>query len=153
MENPVQEEKRMTYQEVLKQANGKMGPYCRACPVCNGKACRNTIPGPGAKGYGDTAMRNFDEWKKIRVNMDTLTENCTPDTSFDFFGYKMKYPIFAGPVGAVNLHYGEKLNDVSYNQILVSGCAAAGTDRRSGASFKTRLSGLWRRLGRPLRRI
>ena len=116
----------MTYQEVLKQANGKMGPYCRACPVCNGKACRNTIPGPGAKGYGDTAMRNFDEWKKIRVNMDTLTENCTPDTSFDFFGYKMKYPIFAGPVGAVNLHYGEKLNDVSYNQILVSGCAAAG---------------------------
>ena len=116
----------MTYQEVLKNASGKMGPYCKVCPVCNGKACRNTIPGPGAKGFGDTAIRNFDEWKKIRVNMDTLTENCTPDTSFDFFGYKMKYPIFAGPVGAVNLHYGEKLNDVSYNQILVSGCAAAG---------------------------
>ena len=116
----------MTYQEVQKHASGKMGPYCRACPVCNGKACSNTIPGPGAKGYGDTAMRNFEQWKKIRVNMDTLTENCTPDTSFDFFGYRMKYPIFAGPVGAVNLHYGDKLDDVSYNQILVSGCAAAG---------------------------
>ena len=116
----------MTYQEVLQNASGKMGPYCKVCNVCNGKACRNTLPGPGAKGFGDTAIRNFDEWKKIRVNMDTLTENCTPDTSFDFFGYQMKYPIFAGPVGAVNLHYGDMLDDVSYNQILVSGCAAAG---------------------------
>ena len=116
----------MTYQEVLQNASGKMGPYCKVCNVCNGKACRNTLPGPGSKGFGDTAIRNFDEWKKIRVNMDTLTENCTPDTSFDFFGYQMKYPIFAGPVGAVNLHYGDMLDDVSYNRILVSGCAAAG---------------------------
>ena len=116
----------MTYQEVLENAQGKMGPSCKVCPVCNGRACRSTMPGPGAKGYGDTAIRNFEEWKKIRVNMDTLTQNCSPDTSFDFFGYTMKYPIFAGPVGAVNLHYGDMLDDVSYNQILVSGCAQAG---------------------------
>ena len=115
----------MTYQEVLDNAQGNMGP-CRACPVCNGRACKNTIPGPGAKGYGDTAIRNFEEWKKIRVNMDTLCENFTPDTTFDFFGYSMKYPIFAGPVGAVNLHYGDLLDDVAYNDILVSGCAQAG---------------------------
>lgn len=115
----------MTFQEVLENAQGKMGP-CKACPVCNGKACRGMIPGPGAKGYGDTAIRNFDEWKKIRVNMDTLCANCTPDTGFDFFGYRMKYPVFAGPVGAVNLHYGDMLDDVSYNDILVSGCADAG---------------------------
>jgi hypothetical protein len=84
------------------------------------------MPGPGAKGYGDTAIRNFEEWKKIRVNMDTLCENFTPDTSFDFFGYTMKYPIFAGPVGAVNLHYGDLMDDVAYNDLLVSGCADAG---------------------------
>ena len=116
----------MEYKEILENARGCIGPFCKVCPVCNGKACRNTIPGPGSKGFGDTAIRNFDEWKKIRVNMDTLTENCTPDTSFDFFGYQMKYPVFAGPVGAVNLHYGDMLDDVSYNKILVSGCAAAG---------------------------
>ena len=45
---------------------------------------------------------------------------------FDFFGYSMKYPIFAGPVGAVNLHYGDLMDDVAYNDILVSGCAEAG---------------------------
>lgn len=115
----------MTFQEVLENAQGKMGP-CKACPVCNGRACRNMIPGPGAKGYGDTAIRNFEEWKKIRVNMDTLCENTVPDTGFDFFGYHMEYPVFAGPVGAVNLHYGDMLDDVAYNDILVSGCADAG---------------------------
>jgi isopentenyl diphosphate isomerase/L-lactate dehydrogenase-like FMN-dependent dehydrogenase len=84
------------------------------------------MPGPGAKGVGDVAIRNYDAWKKIRVNMDTLHETFTPDTSFDFFGCHMKYPIFAGPVGAVNLHYGDKLNDVQYNDILVRACADLG---------------------------
>ena len=39
----------MTYAEVLKNAREKMGQYCKACPVCNGVACKNQIPGPGAK--------------------------------------------------------------------------------------------------------
>ena len=45
----------MTYQEVLQAAKGQMGP-CRACPVCNGRACGGTIPGPGAKGSGTVAV-------------------------------------------------------------------------------------------------
>ena len=40
----------MTYDEVLKSARGNMGPYCKVCPVCNGAACKNQMPGPGAKG-------------------------------------------------------------------------------------------------------
>ncbi len=116
----------MTYQEVLEKAKTCSGPYCKACPVCDGRACRNQIPGPGAKGVGDTAIRNYDQWKKIRVNMDTLNENKTPDTSIELFGKKFRYPIFAGPVGAVNLHYGDKLDDVAYNNILVKACADAG---------------------------
>lgn len=116
----------MTYQDVLANARTCIGPHCKACPVCNGKACGAQMPGPGAKGVGDTAIRNYDAWKKIRINMDTISENLTPDTSFDFFGHTMKYPFFAGPVGAVKLHYGDKLDDVGYNDILVSACADAG---------------------------
>ena len=48
------------------------------------------------------------------------------DTSLSLFGKDFKYPFFAGPVGAVNLHYGDSLNDVSYNDILVSSCAELG---------------------------
>ncbi|MCB7304709.1 alpha-hydroxy-acid oxidizing protein [Bariatricus massiliensis] len=116
----------MTYQEVLENAKECMGTYCKACPVCNGKACRNQIPGPGAKGVGDTAIRNYEKWQDIRVNMDTICENRPIDASLELFGQTFAYPFFAGPVGAVNMHYSEKYDDISYNQELVSACAEAG---------------------------
>ena len=96
----------MTYKEVLQAAQGQMGP-CRACPVCNGRACGGTIPGPGAKGSGTVAVRNFDAWRNVRLNMDTIHENFEPDTSLTLFGRNFKYPFFAGPVGAMALHYGD----------------------------------------------
>ena len=103
-----------------------MKPHCMACEECNGRACKNHLPGPGSKGVGDGATRNYEGWKNIRVNLDTIHENFEPDTTFEFFDREMKYPIFAGPVGAVNMHYGEKYNDVEYNNILVRACADAG---------------------------
>ena len=89
-----------------------MQPHCLACNECNGRACGKKMPGPGSKGIGDGATRNYEGWKKIRVNMDTIHELFEPDTSFDFFGKKMRYPIFAGPVGAVNMHYGDLMEDI-----------------------------------------
>jgi hypothetical protein len=127
----------MTYQEILANARTCIGPYCKACPQCNGKACGAQMPGPGAKGVGDTAIRNYDAWKKIRINLDTISENVVPDTSMDFFGHTMKYPFFAGPVGAVKLHYGDKLDDVAYNDILVSACADAGIAAFTGDGTNT----------------
>ena len=97
----------MTQEEVLKNARTCLGPYCKGCPVCNGRACKNTMPGPGAKGEGDTAIRNYDKWREIRVQMDTLCENGPVDTRLELFGKQFAYPFFAGPVGAVNLHYGD----------------------------------------------
>jgi len=116
----------MNYAECLELARGKMGNYCKACPECNGRACKNQMPGPGAKGIGDMAIRNYDKWKEIRVQMDTLVEKRPIDTSLSLFGKNFQYPFFAGPVGAVNMHYGDSLNDVSYNDILVSSCAEFG---------------------------
>ncbi len=116
----------MNYQEAVQNAKSTIGKYCKACPECNGRACRSQIPGPGAKGYGDTAIRNYDKWKEIRIHMDTLTENKPVSTSLEIFGKKFAYPFFAGPVGAVNLHYGDKYDDLSYNEILVGACADAG---------------------------
>ena len=116
----------MNYNEVLENAKKNIGELCKACPVCNGDACKNKIPGPGAKGVGDTAIRNYSKWQEIRVNMDTICENKTVDTSVELFGKKFEYPFFAGPVGAVTLHYSDKYNDVTYNDVLVSACAEKG---------------------------
>ena len=116
----------MNYQEVLEAARPNMGQVCKACAVCNGRACGNRIPGPGAKGTGDVAIRNYEAWQKIRVNMDTLTKKHPVDTSIQLFGKTFQYPFFAGPVGAVNLHYGDKYNDMTYNDVLVAACAQVG---------------------------
>lgn len=115
----------MTYQEVLQSARGQMGP-CKVCPVCDGRGCRNTIPGPGAKGVGDVAIRNYSAWQNVRVNMDTICASGTPDTSLSLFGHSYRIPVFAGPVGAVQLHYGTKYDDLTYNDILVAACRGSG---------------------------
>ena len=115
----------MTYQQVIQQARGQMGP-CKACPVCDGKGCRGTIPGPGAKGIGDTAIRNYNAWQAVRLNMDTICASGQPDTRCSLLGQQFSLPVFAGPVGAVQLHYGQKYNDIDYNDILVPACREAG---------------------------
>lgn len=120
------EEFAVTYQEILAAARTCSGPYCKVCPVCNGLACKNTVPGPGAKGIGTGAIRNYQKWQELCVNMDTICENKPVDTAFQLFGQTFALPVFAAPVGAMQLHYGDKYDDLTYNDILVSACAAAG---------------------------
>ena len=116
----------MTYQEVLANARTCMGPHCKSCPTCNGLGCRNAIPGPGAKGVGTGFIRNYQKWQELCVNMDTICENKPVDTSFALFGQTVDLPVFAAPVGAMQLHYGDKYDDLAYNDILVAACAQAG---------------------------
>lgn len=116
----------MNYNEILAAAKDCVGPYCKACPVCNGKACGNSMPGPGCKYPGNVAARNFDKWQEICVNMDTLCPNADPDVSFELFGHKFVAPIFAAPLGSIDLHYGPKYKDQQYNSILVKVAAEYG---------------------------
>lgn len=116
----------MNFTEVTENARGKIGPYCKACPVCNGVACKNHIPGPGAKGVGDVAIRNYKKWQEVRVNMDTLCAQEDTSTELELFGQTFTYPIFAAPVGSVKMHYGEQFTDETYDQILVEACAQNG---------------------------
>lgn len=86
----------MKYEDAVKNAKNNIGSLCRACNICNGAACRNTMPGPGAKGTGDTAVRNFQKWQEIRVNMDTICPMGETVTSLEIFGENFRYPFFAG---------------------------------------------------------
>lgn len=115
----------MTYQEALQNARGKMGG-CQACPVCSGQACKNTIPGPGAKGSGTVAMRNYEAWQKLYLNMDTIGPERGMDTSIRLFGETFDIPVFAAPIAAVTNHYGDKYDEYQYTETLARGCRAAG---------------------------
>ena len=129
----------MNYDEVVKAARACIGDSCKVCSVCNGMGCRNRIPGPGAKGVGDTAVRNYQKWQEIRVNMDTLHENVPVDTSCTLFGRTFRYPFFAGPVGAVNMHYSDKYDDLAYNNVLVDACAKAGIAAFTGDGMNPKI--------------
>lgn len=122
----------MTYKEILEKSRDMVGPYCKACPVCNGKACGNAMPGPGSKVPGNVAARNYEKWQEIFVNMDTLCPNETVDTSFELFGKKFAAPIFIAPLGALNMHYGDKHTDITYNNILVPAAANYGVCALTG---------------------
>lgn len=122
----------MNYNEVLENARKNIGDHCKVCFECNGKACRGVIPGPGGKGTGIGFVRNYDDLKKISINMDTIYECEEADTSFELFGKKFKYPLFAGPVGAVKIHYSDLYDDLTYSEALVKGCKDAGVAAFTG---------------------
>ena len=81
----------MTYEEVMKKANQKQDHIVRFVRSVTEEPVKPDAR-TGAKGVGDVAMRNYDAWKEIRINMDTICENVTPDTSIELFGEKFAYP-------------------------------------------------------------
>jgi len=115
----------MTYEEVRKNAR-KHAALCKFCPICDGVACKNTVPGPGAKGSGTVAVRNYNAWQSIYLNMDTISEEKSVETSVTLFGQKFSYPIFAAPMGAVGEHFTDCLTQADYDDQLIKGCMESG---------------------------
>lgn len=122
----------MDYKEMLENARKNLGPLCKACPVCNGAACAANMPGPGPKQPGNGNARNYNAWQNIFVNMDTISSNETPDTTFSLFGHDFALPVFSAPIGALPMHYGPAYNDFSYNDIMVPTCAGFGVAAFTG---------------------
>lgn len=116
----------MNYSEVLENAKKTIGPNCHVCPVCNGIACGNTLPGPGSKGPGNGANDNYNAWKKIKVNMDTIVANTEIDTSTDFFGKKLELPLFSAPIGSIRLQYNPTDDVKDFNEKCIAACENKG---------------------------
>ena len=95
----------MEYKEILEEARKQTAP----------------------QAPGNAAARNYDKWQEIFVNMDTLCQSVPdPDVSFELFGHRFSAPIFVAPLGAVDMHYGPKYNDQSYNVDMMQGAIASG---------------------------
>ncbi|NCB51887.1 MAG: alpha-hydroxy-acid oxidizing protein [Clostridia bacterium] len=116
----------MEYGEILENAKKTIGELCYCCPVCNGLACGNTIPGPGSKAPGNGANRNWKAWQEIYVNMDTIAPDTSVDTSLQLFGQKFRYPFFAAPVGSLKINYQAGKDMREYNDIMIESCVEAG---------------------------
>lgn len=120
-----------TYQESAALARQQMGP-CKACPVCDGRACKGKMPGPGAKGSGMVALENVDAWTDLHVVMNTFHEIFAADTHTTLLKsartpLELALPVMIAPVGDVERHYGTKLSMQEYNSLVLEAAAASGT--------------------------
>lgn len=116
----------MNYSEVLENARKNIGPNCQACPVCNGLACKNTLPGPGSKAPGNGANDNYNAWRKIKLNMDTIVPNVEIDTSTDFLGRKLNFPLLSAPIGSIKLQYNPTDDVRDFNEKCLAACESRG---------------------------
>lgn len=114
----------MTYDEVREKAR-KTILRCNACPVCNGLACGNTIPGPGSKAPGNGANVNWSVWQKIGLNMDVFAPDGDVSTDCELFGAKLKLPLLSGPIGALT-QYSETDVTLEYNDGVIEAAAKSG---------------------------
>ena len=141
----------MDYQELAAAARGNIGPFCRACPTCDGRGCKGTIPGPGAKGTGTVAIRNHEAWQQVLVNMDCVHATFVASTSTTLLGQDLSLPVMIGPVGDVQRHYGQKYDTVTYNECALRAAAAEGTLALTGdglnGEIMTRATALIGQLG------
>ena len=115
-----------TMKEIKQEAKTKM-TKCRACPVCNGLACRGEVPGPGGKGSGSTFVRNVAQLSKVKVNMDVTCGAIVPDTSGMLFGKEVSLPVYAAPIAGITNNFGAEMSDTQYNADILDGCIMANT--------------------------
>lgn len=124
----------MTYEEIKVNARKNMNGLCKLCPVCNGVACREVIPGPGARGTADSFVRSYNKLQEIKILTDTIYRSCPITAETELFGRKLRYPFLAGPIGVVDVYYGDRYHDAEYAMELLEGCAAAGIAAFTGDS-------------------
>jgi isopentenyl diphosphate isomerase/L-lactate dehydrogenase-like FMN-dependent dehydrogenase len=81
-------------------------------------------------------IRNFQELRKIRLNMDTIYAPGDVSTTTTLFGKEFALPVFAAPIGAVAMHYSEGHDDLSYSTAVLEGCMSAGSIAFTGDDVK-----------------
>lgn len=118
----------MTYAEVLERARAALSPRCTVCLVCNGRACAGRIPGPGGKGTGATAQRNFSYLAEhVKVEQRVLRAPFETDCTLELAGKQFATPIFAAPIGLIEGNYASHLTERTYAEAVVTGTQRAGS--------------------------
>lgn len=116
----------MDYSEVLENARRNIGPKCKVCPVCDGRGCGNTLPGPGSKGPGNGANDNYNAWRRIKLNMDVIMPNTAIDTSVEFLGRTLAFPLVTGPIGSIGMQFNPTDDVRDFNDKCMAACETRG---------------------------
>ncbi|MBO7703529.1 MAG: alpha-hydroxy-acid oxidizing protein [Solobacterium sp.] len=129
----------MNFEEVLENAKKRIGPNCRVCPVCDGRGCGNLMPGPGSKAPGNGAWDNYQAWRRIRVNMDTIVENRGTDTGTELFGKTLSFPLLTAPIGSIRHQFNPEDDVSDFNEKCMAACETRGIMHAYGNGLEMRI--------------
>ncbi|HCK69188.1 MAG TPA: hypothetical protein DHW17_07890, partial [Nitrospina sp.] len=81
---------------------------------------------------------------RYQVNLRTIHDIKTPDTSVELFGHKLALPVLAAPITGMETNLAEGMDEREYADAILDGCLECGTLGMvgDGASPKKYLIGL-----------
>lgn len=132
----------MDLKKVRQIAKERLKPFCRMCPVCDGRACAGEVPGFGGIGTGASFMNNVQALKKWHLNLRTLHDVSEPNTSTTLFGEKLATPILGAPMAGTKPNLNGLISDYELTKAIIQGCRQAGTFGMAGDVGKYALQAL-----------
>ncbi len=122
----------MNIAAIRQTAKERFKGTCRACRVCDGRACAGEMPGMGGTGTGSSFIANVEALAAIKLNLRTIHDASEPAISFELFGYKLSMPILAAPVAGMRLNMGDAMPEADFVMTMIKGCIAAGSVGMTG---------------------
>lgn len=113
--------------DIRQKARERIKSHCKVCPICDGRVCAGQVPGIGGIGTGASFQNNVAAFAKLRLAMRVLHSANEPDTRCTLWGRELALPVLAAPIGSVKNNLGSDLSEGDYSELVITGCAQAGT--------------------------
>ncbi len=117
----------MDLKSIRATAREKLKGYCRVCPVCNGVVCAGEVPGMGGTGSGSAFRENLEALARHRLNMRTIHDVKTTNTSFTLWGEQLSMPILSAPLTGTTYNMGGQMSEAEFTEAIIAGSVLAGT--------------------------
>ncbi|MBF0377243.1 MAG: alpha-hydroxy-acid oxidizing protein [Desulfamplus sp.] len=122
-----------TPEDVRDSARKRLKGLCAAYPLCDGnfdKICQKEAYGKpigfGGAGQGVSFKNNVQSLMNIKLKMRVVGEHTEPDTSIDFLGIKLDFPVMGSSTAGIE-KYNDAMAEKDFCRAVVRGCKEAGT--------------------------
>lgn len=122
-----------TPEDVRNVARKRLKGLCAAYPLCDGnfdKVCQKEAYGKpigfGGAGQGVSFRNNVQALMNLRLKMRVVGEHVEPDTSMNFLGINLAFPVMAASTAGIE-KYNNAMPEKDFCRAIVRGCKEAGT--------------------------
>ncbi len=131
----------MTLKMAREQAKKNLQGVCAVNRVCDGQSgrlCQGMKYGEklgfGGEGQGLSFTNNFNALRDIRLKIKLVKTHQIPDTSADFFGVKVKFPVLAAPMSGQTTSFNDAITERDFAYAMCKGAFEAGSFGGTGNS-------------------